>query len=127
MSSTALVVIGTASVLLTLVHVIGGGKACARPMLDADFDRVARLTLYACWHYVTVHLLAGGLALVWIGMSGATPAGQMLAAAISMTYLAFAALFIAIAALSREPGGWLKFGQWIPFTAMGVAGLVAVT
>jgi len=126
MSSLTLVIVGVVSVLLTAVHVVGGGKACAKPMLDAKFDRVAKLTLYVCWHYISVHLLASGLVLVWVGATPSGPVGLALAALVCSTYVVFAVLFIAIAAGSKEAGAWHKFGQWIPFSAMGVAGLLAV-
>lgn len=125
MTSLTLIVVGVASILLTALHVFGGGKACARPMLDAPFDRVAKLTLYVCWHYISVHLFAGGIVLVWVGAAPSSAVGLALAALVSSTYLAFAVLFVTIAAGSKEPGAWHKFGQWIPFSAMGIAGVLA--
>lgn len=117
-----LIALGVVSLALAVVHVIGGGKECARPLLDADLDRIAKLTLYACWHYVSLHLLLGGVALVWIGVAP-TPVGLAIAAVISATWLAFAAVFLVIVPQAGVRGAWFRLGQWMAFLPMGVAGL----
>ena len=119
-----LIALGVVSLALALVHVLGGGKECARPLLGAELDRIAKLTLYACWHYVSLHLALGGAALVWIGLSP-TPVGRAVAAVIAATWLGFAAVFLAIIPRAGVEGAWFRLGQWMAFLPMGLVGLVA--
>ena len=117
-----LIALGLLSFGLALVHVLAGGKECARPLLDADLGRIPKLTLYACWHYVSLHLALGGVALVWIG---ARPVlmGNAIAAVVASTWLGFAAVFLAIIPRARVRGAWFRLGQWMAFLPMGIAGL----
>lgn len=123
--SIVLVLLGLVSLFLAFVHIVFGGRECARPLLDATIDPIAKLTLYATWHFVTAHLVLGGLALLWFGVFP-TPAGTAVAAVLATTYLVLAGLFIALAARCTVPGAWHKLGQWMVFLPMGVAGLWAV-
>ncbi|MEM6995622.1 MAG: hypothetical protein AAF721_34240 [Myxococcota bacterium] len=117
--------VGASSLLLGLVHVFGGGRDVLRPMLRADFDPVARATMHACWHAITVYLFATGAILLWRGL--APPAGfDPLAATIFASYAAVAAVFVLIVARTRVPAAWRRLPQWIPFSIMGVAGLATV-
>lgn len=124
--STTLLVLGVISLGLSVVHLGPGGKQCAQPLLEAPLGRVSKLTLYACWHFVSVHLLVGGLALVWIGLAPG-PLGRGIAAALAASWLGIAAIFLVLVATSGVRGGWYRLGQWIAFLPMGIAGLLAVT
>ena len=122
--SVSLVALGIASLGLAAVHVFAGGKQCARPLLAADIERIAKLTLYACWHYVSLHLLVGGLALLWIGLDP-TPLGCGVAAALAVSWLAIAAVFLALIPKAKVRGAWFQLGQWMAFVPMGGLGLWA--
>ncbi len=122
---TALV-LGTASLWLTVVHVIGGGRAVARPMLAAHFDAVARDTMHVVWHGVSAQLGLAGLALVATGL--APSAGtDTLVRAVATLYLAYAGLFVAVALASKRPRALIQLGQWIAFLPLGVAGWLGTT
>jgi len=121
--SIALLVVGALSVALTFVHLVAGGRQCARPMLDAEFDQVAKLTLYVCWHYVTVHLLLGGALLLWAGVEE-NASLRAAALVVSASFLAMAAVFLTVAAKSRRSSAWYDLGQWMIFLPMGVAGIL---
>jgi len=114
-------VLGGFTLLLFAVHVTGGERDVARPMLAADYDATARWTMYVCWHAISAHLLLGGVTLVWAGLTDHAAAG-VLVAAISTLHLVYAALFLLFAARSRLERGWLKLGQWIAFLPLGVVG-----
>ncbi len=52
-----------------LLHLFGGGKEAARPLLKStELSQQARMTLYYAWHLVTVGLLASALVFLAAGM-----------------------------------------------------------
>ena len=52
-----------------LIHVVAGGRLIARPLLAArDLPRVPRLTVYYCWHMVSLLLLGMAAALAWAAL-----------------------------------------------------------
>lgn len=122
--SIPLLIVGVFCSFLCLVHVVGGGRDCARPMLDASFDPVAKATVYACWHGVSMYLLASGLLLVWVGLDPSA-ATRLAAQAIGLSYLCIAALFGVLASTWAIAGGWYKLGQWMAFLPMGIVVLWA--
>ncbi len=117
-------VLGAASLALTAVHVVGGGRGVARPMRAARFDAVARDTMYVVWHGVTAQLALAGVALVIVGLSPSA-ATEPLVRAVATLYLAYAGIFLAVARASRRPRALLELGQWMAFLPLGVAGWVA--
>ena len=123
--SRTLLAIGVVSVLVGGLHLVGGGSAVAGPMLAADFDPVARWTMYVCWHYITVHLVAGGVALVWAARMPLDPARRMLARTISLSFAAFTLLFVGVALQSDLDSPLMQLGQWMLFLPLASAGLWA--
>jgi hypothetical protein len=120
MSLIALV-IGIASLGLAAVHVVAGGRQVARPMRGAAFGVVARDTMYACWHIVTAQLVLSGLYLTAAAFAPTT-ATDTGVRAVATSYLAYAAVFLWIAAASRRRGALLQLGQWIAFLPLGAVG-----
>ncbi len=117
--------LGAFTLLLSLVHVRGGGRACLEPMLRATFDPVARATMHVVWHGVTAQLTLSGAVMVAVGLGMWSESGPLLVAAIAVLHLVYAALFLTIAAVSGLPRAWLSLGQWMAFLPMGVVGLMA--
>jgi hypothetical protein len=120
MSIIALV-LGAGSVVLTVLHIVGGGRAVARPMLAAEFDLVARDTMHVVWHGVSAQLALAGVALVATGLAPGA-ATEPLVRAVATLYLAYAGLFLWIALASRRRGALVQLGQWMAFLPLGVAG-----
>ncbi len=123
MSIVALV-LGFGSLFLAVVHVIGGGRAVARPMLAASFDVVARDTMYVCWHGISAQLALAGLALVITGVAPSA-ATEPLVRTVATLYLVYAALFLWIGIASRRRRAVLELGQWMAFLPLGAAGWLA--
>ncbi|MBI1364893.1 MAG: hypothetical protein GC153_02920 [Alphaproteobacteria bacterium] len=103
------------------VHVFVGGKDVARPLLAADLTPVAKYMNYACWHGVSIMLLA---------MSGsffvAAKKPAAIDVAIQMTVLSgvFGLWVFILALWKRQP--LFAMRQWIFFlliAAIGLAGL----
>ncbi|MBA3461724.1 MAG: hypothetical protein H0T46_17300 [Deltaproteobacteria bacterium] len=123
MSPIALV-LGAASLFLAVVHVLGGGRAVARPMLAADFDVVARDTMHVVWHGVSAQLALAGLGLIATGLAPSAST-EPLVRAVATLYLAYAGLFLWIAIASRRRRALVELGQWMAFLPLGVAGWLA--
>ncbi len=119
--SAIALVLGVGSLLLAVVHAVGGGRAVAQPMLAASFDVVARDTMHVVWHGVTAQLALAGIGLVAAGLAP-TAATDALVRAVATLYLAYAAIFVAVALRSRRRRALLELGQWIAFLPLGVAG-----
>jgi len=123
--SLSLLLVGLVCLALVPVHVIGGGRDCLRPMLDATFDSIAKATLAVCWHAVTLYLLGSGALLVWASLAGPTPETTMLVRLVATSFLAIAGLFMTAAIRWPIPGAWYKLGQWIAFLPMGTVAMFA--
>lgn len=117
--------LGLATLAVAVLHLVGGGRAVARPMLAANFDPVARETMYVCWHIVTLHLFAGGFALLGAAYVGATDGARVVVQVVSTLDLAYAALFVGVALRARVPRGLVQLGQWMLFLPLGVLGWYA--
>lgn len=121
-----LFVLGSFTLALTVVHMVGGGRSVLRPMLGAQFDPVARATMHVVWHAITAQLLMSGALFVAVSLGAWPEAGPRLVAGVSVLHLVYAALFLAVAATSRLPRAWLALGQWMAFLPLGGLGLWAV-
>ncbi len=122
--TTAMIVLGVLSILLTGVHAFGGGKEVLEPVMALSGPApVPRETMRVCWHGITVVLLVSGVGFLWAASNAEQGVGA--ARLLSTINLGFAGLFLWTAWRSRIPGGWLKLGQWIAFLPMGVAGWAA--
>jgi hypothetical protein len=57
--SVPLVVAALIALATFFIHTFAGGKEVARPLLQSvELARVPKLTMYYCWHIVTLMLLA---------------------------------------------------------------------
>lgn len=102
-----------------LIHTVVGGRQIARPLLAArDLARIPQLTVYFCWHMVTILLFAMSLALAWAAWRANTP----LVVLITLLAVAFTGLSLALVVANRVRPWYLP--QWILFAAIAaLAGL----
>ena len=42
------------SAITALIHIFGGGKSVAKPLLESSMNDEAKYTNYYCWHMVTI-------------------------------------------------------------------------
>ncbi|HWU52314.1 MAG TPA: hypothetical protein VN153_05805 [Tahibacter sp.] len=98
-----------------LIHTVVGGRLIARPLLAArDLPRVPRLTVYYCWHMVSLLLLGLAGALAW-GAYHPNPALIVLSCALAT---AFAALSLALIAAGRVKPWHMP--QWALFLVIAL-------
>jgi hypothetical protein len=107
--------------MTALIHVIAGGKDVARPLLASAFDEVVKLTLYACWHLVSVALFLSSIALLGNG-AGFYDSPEMVAF-VSIMWLMFGAVFLVVTLGIAKPRGLLRFPQWAVLVPVGLLGL----
>ena len=109
--------IGTA--LTALLHIFGGGREVLTPMIQAEFDVVAKRTHHVCWHMVTLDLVLSALALILLG-AGAIHSSPWLSRFIALHFMGYGLLFVTIALATRVPQGLIRLGQWILFIPLAI-------
>lgn len=112
---------------LALIHIVAGGQDCAQPLLDSTMDETAKLTVYACWHFVSTWLVSSGVLLLWSGSAQPSPATMTLSRLVIASFVASSAVFIAVVLIYAGPGGWLRLPQGIAFAVLAVPGVWATS
>jgi len=112
---------GVLAAVTAVIHVVAGGKDVARPLLKSSMDDVVKLTLYACWHIVSVSLVLSSLALLASGVGLVN--APSLVAFISTLWLLFGVVFVVVTLGVARPRGLLRLPQWILLLPVGFLGL----
>jgi hypothetical protein len=101
---------------MTGIHVFVGGRLIADPLLASGLSSLPRLTLYLCWHGITVVLAGMALlaadALFWRRRAGSAYLLAVLAGLFALIG------WLVIARFSLSP---LDLPQWIVFMPMSAA------
>jgi len=115
-------VAGIGALFICILHIFGGGKIAARPLLDAkDLSRTAKYTNYYCWHIVTIVLAVMGGMYLWAALYAS---GIELAFVATFLAAAFTLWSFGIVILSK--GKWFEFPQWLLFAPIAALGMVGV-
>ena len=117
---------GSLAALTAAVHIVAGGKEIARPLLGSGLKEEVKLTLYACWHLVSVAFVLSALVLLATGVGFFGTAPHSLAAFISVLWLLFGIVFLAVTLVVARPGGLFRFPQWVLLVPVGVFGLCGI-
>ena len=112
---------GVLAAVTAVIHVVAGGKDVARPLLQSSMDDVVKLTLYACWHIVSVSLVLSSLALLASGVGLVN--APSLVAFVSTLWLLFGVVFVVVTLGVARPRGLLRLPQWILLLPVGFLGL----
>jgi hypothetical protein len=109
------------AVTMTLVHVFIGGRLIARPLLDSDLETLPRMTLYLCWHGITIVL--AGMAALYADTAfwRKDPNSARLASGLAAAF--FFLIWFVIAAFGLSPQ---QLPQWIVFGPIAVCGALGV-
>ncbi len=106
---------------MTVVHVVVGGRFIAAPLLESDLQTLPRLTLYLCWHGITIVLAAMALGyadgLFWRKRQDAV----LLSSAFAAAFFVLGWIFIVRFGLSP-----LQLPQWIAFGPIAVCGWLGI-
>ena len=106
-------------------HFLMGSKLYLSPMLAAEFDAVAKKTMHAVFHYLSVFLILAAGVLLAAG-TGCTGLGDLTGAVrfIAVNFLAFAAWQVVLALGSGIEKPLTKMFQWVLFLLIGVLALL---
>lgn len=110
----------------TALHFFAGGKAIARPLLDAvELPEAVKYVQYFCWHIATL-ALAFQATLFWL--STIRPGAESYAIVATALAASIGLLGITIPVFLKVsyrvvPQGWL----FVPVAGLGTAGLVALS
>ena len=105
---------------MTLVHVIVGGRLIAGPLLASDLETLPKMTLYLCWHGITI-VLAGMAGLFADGLIRGRRESVMLGGGLAGAFFALGWGYILGFGLSP-----LDLPQWIAFGPMAGAAVMAL-
>ena len=109
---------GVAALATWGLHTFVGGRLFARPLLaTGDLHRIVRLTLYYCWHIVTV-VIAG----MSLGFFVVAVAPEYVALAIGLTGLAAALSVLSLAIIARHRASLFRMPQWSLFGVVAFFG-----
>lgn len=117
-----IVLSGAVAAITAAIHVVAGGKEIARPLLASGLDETVKLTMYACWHLVSVVLVLSSLALLANG-AGVMGPSRFTVAFISVSWLLFGVVFLVVTLGVARPPGFFRFSQWVFLLPVGILGL----
>ena len=104
------------------IHTFVGGQDVAAPLLNSQLAEEPRLVLYAVWHMATVALTLSAAAL----FAGAVPryaaTARSMVMFVSCLWLAFGAVFLAVAATHSGTGLFFKLPQRVLLIPVGFLG-----
>jgi len=116
---------GLIGLFTSLVHIIGGQLDPVRPFLKSDLAEIPKATLLGCWHMVSVILLISGLVLTYAGWFNLS-SYQNLVIGISVTFIIFSLVFIAVGWYFFKFQTFVKLPQWILLLPIGTLGLIGI-
>ena len=117
---------GLLGLFTALVHIFAGQIDPVRPFLRSDLDLVPKATLLACWHLVSVILLASSVMLIYAGWNG-NESFDPLIWLIGSLYILFALVFIATGWYFFAGRCFVKLPQWLLLLPIGVLSVYGVT
>ena len=119
--NTAFAVAAGLSAMTWAIHTFVGGPRVARPLLEAEMDRVAMLTNYYCWHLVTITLATMALG---FGYAAQVPDGRDVGVLMTALAIAYGLWSMALVAWKhRRP---FQLPQWSLFVAISAAALAGL-
>ncbi len=121
--NTYLIISGILASTTSLGHFMVGQARYLTPLLNSQVEPVAKTTLHAVFHYISVFLVLSAITLLFMGMNifSATP---QLSTFIGAHYLLFALYQIIIAIQSHHPKPLFTFFQWMLFIPIGLCALL---
>lgn len=107
-----------------VVHVFVGGEDVAVPLLASPLTGTLKWTLYVVWHMVSVVLALSAVVLFVGAMPRHAGPSRYLVRFVSALWCAFGVLFLLVAAMQPDSGGFLALPQWALLLPVGVLGLL---
>ena len=110
---------GLLALFTAAVHLIGGGREIAKPLLTNEaLPEPVKLTMYACWHFVSIFLLISGVVLC-TGSFTICFSDQIFMA-IALMYFIMSGMFLVITIFVTENKGLFTYPQWTLLLPIGI-------
>jgi hypothetical protein len=119
-----LLVSGLLAAFTAALHTFAGTPEIQEPLLRSTIPQPVSLLLYACWHLVTVALVLSAVALIWSAGPNSRTAAGALPLFVSILWLLFGLVFVAVALVFSGPSALLVLPQWILLIPVGILGLL---
>ena len=103
---------GVLAAVTAAIHLLAGQLDVVRPLLASSLAEQPRLTLYGCWHMVTVLLAGSAAALLYLAFANADASTDPLARFIALIHLASGLVFAAVALSAQGPKRLVRLPQW---------------
>jgi len=107
--------------MTALLHIFGGGKSTAKPLLESSLDDEAKYTNYYCWHIVTIIIITMAVCFFLAARSERFLELGMLSSVLSIAFGLWSCLLIYIKKL--KPFG---LPQWLIFLPIGLLGAIGL-
>ncbi|WP_325892983.1 hypothetical protein [Grimontia sp. NTOU-MAR1] len=125
MVNTWIFAAGIIGIFTSLVHIFAGQVDPVRPFLKSDLPDIPKATLLGCWHMVSAILVISGFALAYIGWFNLS-SFQNIVIGISVSFVIFSLVFIAVGWCFFKFQAFIKLPQWILLLPIGILGLIGV-
>jgi hypothetical protein len=111
MMNKAVALAGLLSLILTVIHIVGGGADVHEPILASELDNILKGYSSVIWHGVTANLFLCSAILFYASIS--KPNLPTLTSIVIVQYLAYAVIFIFYG--TTRFGSIMIMPQWIAF------------
>ena len=113
---------GIASLLTTMGHFTLGYKMYVKPMLDADFEPVAKRVMLSIYHYMSVFLILATLSLLYLGLvlKQGNRYNMLFILFLGTNFALMAIAQLLVALFSKIPNGIWKIFQWLFFAVVAM-------
>jgi len=115
---------GLIAAFTAALHTFAGTPEIQEPLLRSTIPQPVSLLLYACWHLVTVTLVLSAVALIWSARPNSRTSAGALPRFISLLWLLFGLVFVAVALVFSGPSTLLVLPQWVMLIPVGILGLL---
>ena len=107
-----LITAGSLAGVVAAIHLILGHVDPVQPLLRSSLADIPKRTLHAVWHLVSVDLVLGALALLYLGIAQPTGSG-FVAAVLAAHFAAYATVFLVLVLQLDRPRRGLALPQWL--------------
>ena len=107
--------------ITALIHIFGGGKSVAKPLLESSMNDEAKYTNYYCWHIVTIIIIAMAVGFFLAARNSDYRELGILCSALSLAFALWSCLLIYIK--KQKP---FELPQWVLFFPIAIVGAIGL-
>ena len=104
-----------------LLHIFGGGKSAAKPLLESSMNDEAKYTNYYCWHMVTIIIISLSVCFLLAARNVEFRELAILSVALCFAFALWSCFLIYIK--KQKP---FVLPQWVLFFLIAVVGTVGL-